>query len=190
MIEVKGKPVEVINGYTLPPEPDPKINNSTLLGVDSNNNGVRDDVERYIIKRFSKDPKYPKTKIALAMQYAWAAQKILKNPTMASRIYEDKSISCQYYWFSQVQKETREERWRLGNSPEDFQKTIELGLRLRKWRSRNEVFGEAKLKDKIFNTRERIKQKFSYNAALSGNILKSVSNTIDSCQTNIDMLGE
>ena len=33
---------ETINGHTLPPEPDPKINNSTLLGIDSNNNGVRE----------------------------------------------------------------------------------------------------------------------------------------------------
>ncbi len=42
--------VEVINGYTLPPEPDETINNSTLLGIDSNDNGVRDDVERWVIK--------------------------------------------------------------------------------------------------------------------------------------------
>ncbi len=31
---------EVIHGYTLPPEPDQTINNSTLLGIDSNDNGV------------------------------------------------------------------------------------------------------------------------------------------------------
>jgi len=47
----------VINGHTLPPEPDPKINNSTLLGIDSNNNGVRDDVERWIYDRY--DVYYP-----------------------------------------------------------------------------------------------------------------------------------
>ncbi len=41
---------EIINGYTLPPEPDPKINNATLLGVDSNKNGIRDDVERWVVK--------------------------------------------------------------------------------------------------------------------------------------------
>lgn len=39
---------EVINGHTLPPEPDPAINNATLAGVDVNDNGVRDDVERKI----------------------------------------------------------------------------------------------------------------------------------------------
>jgi len=36
-----------INGYRLPPEPDPKVNNATLLGVDVNNNGVRDDADYY-----------------------------------------------------------------------------------------------------------------------------------------------
>ncbi len=43
---------KVIHGHRLPPEPDPKINNSTLLGIDSNNNGVRDDVERWIYTRY------------------------------------------------------------------------------------------------------------------------------------------
>ena len=39
---------KIINGHRLPPEPDSVKNNSTLLGIDSNNNGVRDDVERVI----------------------------------------------------------------------------------------------------------------------------------------------
>ena len=42
----------VINGHTLPPEPDPAINNASLLGVDSNDNGVRDDVEIWIYKKY------------------------------------------------------------------------------------------------------------------------------------------
>jgi hypothetical protein len=37
-----------ISGHRLPPEPNPAINNATLLGVDTNDNGVRDDVERKI----------------------------------------------------------------------------------------------------------------------------------------------
>ena len=40
--------MEVINGVTVPPEPAPDLNNATLAGVDVNNNGVRDDVERVI----------------------------------------------------------------------------------------------------------------------------------------------
>lgn len=46
---------EVINGITVPPEPAPSINNATLAGVDSNRNGVRDDVERKIA-RLSRSP--------------------------------------------------------------------------------------------------------------------------------------
>lgn len=38
--------MEVINGITVPPEPAPTINNSTLAGVDVNLNGIRDDIER------------------------------------------------------------------------------------------------------------------------------------------------
>lgn len=44
---------EVIGGHCLPPEPDQKINNATLLGIDSNNNGVRDDVERWIYQTYN-----------------------------------------------------------------------------------------------------------------------------------------
>lgn len=39
---------EIINGMTVPPEPDAKSNNATLAGVDVNANGVRDDVERSV----------------------------------------------------------------------------------------------------------------------------------------------
>ncbi len=43
-----------INGYKLPPMPDEKLNNSTLLGIDANNNGVRDDVERYLLNKYKR----------------------------------------------------------------------------------------------------------------------------------------
>ena len=62
----KGTGHKVINGHQLPPEPDPTINNSTLLGIDSNDNGIRDDVEIYILQRYADDTEYPKTKTALA----------------------------------------------------------------------------------------------------------------------------
>lgn len=37
---------ERINGIPVPPEPDPIANNATLVGIDTNGNGVRDDIER------------------------------------------------------------------------------------------------------------------------------------------------
>ncbi|MGK0255570.1 MAG: hypothetical protein ACI81I_000170 [Arcobacteraceae bacterium] len=66
---------EVINGYILPPEPDEALNNSTLLGIDSNDNGVRDDVERKIIETY-REP----IKIELMMDMAEVGQMILENP--------------------------------------------------------------------------------------------------------------
>jgi hypothetical protein len=85
---------EVINGFKLPPKPDEDKNNETLLGIDLNRNGIRDDVERWIITHYANDPKYPKTKTAIALQYAWASQKILENPTMESKKYLDDALDC------------------------------------------------------------------------------------------------
>ena len=44
----------VVDGHVLPPEPDPMVNNATLLGVDVNHNGVRDDVERWIYETYDE----------------------------------------------------------------------------------------------------------------------------------------
>ena len=76
---------KVISGYRLPPEPDPTINNSTLLGIDVNNNGVRDDVERKIIKTY-REP----IKITYMMQIAKIGQEILENPVGAAQEHSDK----------------------------------------------------------------------------------------------------
>lgn len=54
-----------INGE-LPLEPDPKENNATLAGVDSNVNGIRDDVERAIYLKY-KDSKVVAVRM---LQYA------------------------------------------------------------------------------------------------------------------------
>ena len=48
----------ILRYFDVPPEPDPIENHATLLGVDVNNNLVRDDIERYILF----DKKYYVTK--------------------------------------------------------------------------------------------------------------------------------
>jgi len=88
---------ETINGHILPPEPDPIINNSTLLGIDSNNNGVRDDVERWIYKTY-KD-KHP-IHIDIAMQAARAYKKVLETPEKAKEImkFVEAPLYCELYY--------------------------------------------------------------------------------------------
>lgn len=46
---------QLINGVAVPPEPPPELNNATLAGFDTNGNGVRDDVERFFVTRYSKN---------------------------------------------------------------------------------------------------------------------------------------
>jgi hypothetical protein len=54
--------------------PDPKVNNATLLGVDSDSDGIRDDVQRWINENFSN--KSLELKLAFK-QYATAMQSSL-----------------------------------------------------------------------------------------------------------------
>jgi len=97
---------EVIHGHTLPPEPDPVINHSTLLGIDSNNNGVRDDVERWIYHTYQD--KHP-IHVDIAMQGARGWQKVLKNPTNAKEIQDEVSSasSCEAYFRVCVNEESK-----------------------------------------------------------------------------------
>ena len=87
----------VINGHTLPPMPDKTLNDATLLGIDSNNNGVRDDVERWIYLTYKdKHPIY----IDIAMQAARGYKLVLEHPEKAREIHDEvnKAIDCQAYY--------------------------------------------------------------------------------------------
>lgn len=62
----------------VPPDPGPQ-NDTTLAGIDSNKNGVRDDVERYIAANYGEPPQ----KMAYLMQYARAVAPFVES-TFAS----------------------------------------------------------------------------------------------------------
>ena len=153
---------ETINGHVLPPEPDPKVNNATLLGIDSNGNGVRDDLERYICKRFNGYEHAAKER-AVAMQHARALQKILVDPELAweNKTYEifDQATYCLMYY-------------------------------TRKYKPYNIAYDifDADFKDQAFNTRERVKAYFQYNKSLGGHMFTLGSITADRCDEPIDDL--
>ncbi len=176
-----------INGHRLPPEPNKIINDSTLLGIDSNNNGVRDDVERYVIIRFSKED-FPKTRTALAMQYAWAKQKIIESPTRESAKYSHDAIDCQYYWFDKKQEVEYQQFSEILKT--DRRAAAELDSKLTKWRLKYKVFNEDGINNIIFNTRERTKQDFTFNGAMNGGFFPGRDESLDNCQVNIDLFGE
>jgi hypothetical protein len=62
--------LEDVMGKNLPPKPDQTLNDSTIAGIDANNNYIRDDVELEI---FAKYPDNPKIREAM-LQYAQALQ--------------------------------------------------------------------------------------------------------------------
>jgi len=91
---------KIIHGHRLPPEPDSKINDSTLLGIDSNHNGVRDDVERAIYLHY-KTP----VEQAVIMQHMKGIQAVFAdaNRVMNAVALEKqlgKSGDCILYFYS------------------------------------------------------------------------------------------
>ena len=83
--------LETIHGHTLPSEPDKILNDSTLLGIDSNNNGVRDDVERWIYHTYRD--KHP-IHVDIVMQVARAYKKVLEMPEKAKEIHGE--VKCSF----------------------------------------------------------------------------------------------
>jgi hypothetical protein len=82
-----------ISGHRLPPEPDPTINNATLLGVDTNDNGVRDDVERKIYAVYKRPVEQ-----VYVMEEAKLYPKYIKDPVAAAK---SKELEKEH-WFSEV----------------------------------------------------------------------------------------
>jgi len=84
----------------LPPNED---DTSTILGTDSNRNGVRDDVEYYIVERY-KDSQMER---AIAFQVARAAQIIVAEPENAFETTKvmDKAQDCSFYFEDKTNKE-------------------------------------------------------------------------------------
>jgi hypothetical protein len=84
----------VVNGHVLPPEPDPAVNDSTLLGVDVNDNGVRDDVERWIYDNYE----HPIER-GIFMQNSRAYNSLLTTEPVKHQENENMNniISCQFF---------------------------------------------------------------------------------------------
>ncbi len=88
------EPPIVIDGHTLPPDPGEE-GKTTLLGIDSNNNGVRDDVEIWIYTTYDKP-----IERAVFMQNAKAYQVVIAEPEKAleNRPILQKASGCESYW--------------------------------------------------------------------------------------------
>lgn len=69
--------VEKINGIAVPPQPDAATNQATVEGVDSDNNGIRDDIDRLIAQEFGTNP----ANYVEASNYARTQQAAITSPS-------------------------------------------------------------------------------------------------------------
>jgi len=145
----------------LPPEPDPTINNATLLGVDVNDNGVRDDVERWIYEEY-KD-KHP-IHIDIAMQAARGYKLVLETPERAKEIHEEvgKATDCEFYYKYDAN---------------EFNQSILIYDDITSRYFRHKIY---------FNTKERMDEYIQYDTLLSGDsyTLPSPEEEKDACDFN------
>jgi hypothetical protein len=146
-----------VNGYELPPEPDPVVKNSTLLGIDVNGNGVRDDVERAIYQKFPKE-----IRRQVLMQLARAHQMMLldddaiNNAQKWQKIIANKDIACASYLFDKFDIE-------FNLDADDYIKNVQ------------------------YNNKDRLFKYMKYNHALGGGVYYTPESDIveSSCEFNV-----
>lgn len=85
--------VKVLNGVSVPPQPDAAAN-ATLLGVDSNGNGVRDDVERVLAAQYGTEYFEGLMQVGKAEQDVLAARITEPENIVAARNASLRTIYC------------------------------------------------------------------------------------------------
>ena len=152
-----------INGYKLPPEPDETLNNATILGVDSNDNGVRDDVEIFIVKKY-KDKHKIVTEIGFQLTRAY--QQILDNPLDTEANYNalHNAMDCNFYFEEYA---------------EEFGDLILI----------DHYIGKD-FKDIQLNRKSRVKAYWEYDSKLSGGVyeLTKANKTKEKCNFDVASL--
>jgi len=93
----------IIEGIRLPPDPR-ELSKTTLMGVDSNSNGVRDDVERWIYTTYAKP-----IENAVLIQRAKAYQIVIEDPDKAleTKYHLEDATDCELYWTMSVETATK-----------------------------------------------------------------------------------
>ena len=153
-----------VNGHILPPEPDPKVNNATLLGVDVNKNGVRDDVERYILQTYGKE----EITIQIGFQVARAYNAVIEHPEKAKDVdkvlFDARDCGSYFTLFAKF-----------------FNEPILL--------SRN-IVTSKQFKSVMLNTEPRIRAYLEYNRNLSGGVYDStdIDEMKSKCAFDVDKL--
>lgn len=84
-----------VNGENLPPPPDPALADATVEGIDANKNGIRDDVELAIFKKYPDSAKIRAAELQLAVVFQMYLTKVSNADTlMAIEQEEERASLC------------------------------------------------------------------------------------------------
>lgn len=128
-----------VDGSLLPPPVDPLLADKTIAGVDLNANGIRDDVEREIFKRYPDDIKTR----AAALQYAMGLQLYL------THVFNSETL------VAVIQLETHGDFCLSGTVPTPWKDKSEITQELATPHSYTITTLIESIEDLVFNTKER-----------------------------------
>ena len=103
--------IENVNGEHLPPPPDPAQVDATVEGIDANMNGIRDDVELAIFKKYPNSAKVRAAELQYAMALQMYLTEVFNSETWkAVAIRSGKGYGCVYDTGPRVTLSESEER--------------------------------------------------------------------------------
>ena len=85
-----GKTQEVINGVAVPPMPNVTVNSTSVAGVDTDSNGVRDDVDRLLATAFASSGSIS----PVALSHAQTLQAAILAPGSDRPAAHARALSC------------------------------------------------------------------------------------------------
>ena len=78
-----------VNGENLPPQPDPAKVDATIEGIDVNWNGIRDDVELAIFKKYPNSARIRAAELQYAMELQRELTSVFNSETLVATIQEE-----------------------------------------------------------------------------------------------------
>ena len=190
------QPPLVIDGHVLPPDPG-EAGKKTLLGIDSNNNGVRDDVERWIYITYNTHIPCTKKEIEVVLDNGDTVKAY-------EEVCEDKAvpyhqivreIAMQGARAAQIiiqEPEKARETTHLMDAAQDCNIYFEIkAIEHNESISLDETVIDNEFDAVQFNTVERARAYAKYNFALSGGVYsanQTDKEERDSCDFDVDAL--
>jgi len=81
--------IEDVNGEHLPPPPDPAQVDATVEGIDANGNGIRDDVELAIFKKYPDSARIRAAELQYAMELQKELSSVFNSETLVATIQQE-----------------------------------------------------------------------------------------------------